>query len=84
MDLYKLNAKSAASFLYKKKKKKKKMLTQSLSAQFYEVLSFDSDSSESFLHQSVILRKQLQLEEGPMTPEQSQLLLIPKLWHFHF
>lgn len=57
------------------------MLTQSLSAQFSEVLSFDS-SSESFLHQSVALRKQLQLEEGPMAPEQSQLLLIQK--HFHF
>lgn len=46
------------------------MLTQSLLAPFSEVLSFDS-SSESFLHHSVILRKQLQLEEGPMAPEQS-------------
>lgn len=59
------------------------MLTQSLSAQFPEVLSFDS-SSESFWHQSVILRKQLQLEAGPMAPEQSQLLFISNLPHFHF
>lgn len=46
------------------------MLTQSLSAQFSEVLAIDS-SSESFLHQSVILRKQLQLEEGLLSSHSS-------------
>lgn len=51
------------------------MLTQFSSVLVCEVLSFDS-SWWSFLHYSVILRKQLQLEGGPMAPEESLQVLI--------